>query len=90
MSTSTSTVISLRTSASQRDLIERAARLQGMSRSEFMLEAAREKAQQVLLDQTVFGVSPKQYKAFVATLDAPLRKNAAAQRLLTKRSPWEP
>jgi uncharacterized protein (DUF1778 family) len=54
-----------------------------------MLEASREKAQQVLLDQTLFGVTPKQYKAFVALMDAPLSKNVALQRLLAKRSPWE-
>ena len=71
------------------ELIDRAAQLQGNSRTEFMLEASREKAQQVLLDQTLFTVTPKQYKAFVALMDAPLGKNVALQRLLAKRSPWE-
>jgi uncharacterized protein (DUF1778 family) len=54
MSSTTSTVINLRTPASQRELIDRAAQLQGKSRTEFMLEASREKAQQVLLDKTLF------------------------------------
>ena len=54
-----------------------------------MLEAPREKAQQVLFDQTLFSVSPKQYKAFVALMDAPLDKNVPLQRLLAKRAPWE-
>jgi uncharacterized protein (DUF1778 family) len=89
MSTSASTVINLRTPAAQRELIDRAAQLQGKSRTEFMLEASREKAQQVLLDQTMFNVTPKQYKAFLALMDAPLADNAALQRLLAKRSPWE-
>lgn len=62
-SSTASTVINLRTPASQRELIGRAAHLQGKSRTEFMLEASREKAQQVLLDQTLFTVTPKQYKA---------------------------
>lgn len=70
-------------------MIDRAARLQGRSRTEFMLEAAREKAQQVLLDQTLFHVTPRQYKAFVALMDVPLRDNKALQRLLSRRSPWE-
>ena len=43
----------------------------------------------MLLDQTLFSVTPKQYKAFIALMDAPLGKNAALQRLLAKRSPWE-
>jgi uncharacterized protein (DUF1778 family) len=70
-------------------LIDRAAQLQGKSRTEFMLEASREKAQQVLLDQTMFSVTPKQYKAFLALMEAPLADNAALQRLLAQRSPWE-
>lgn len=89
MSSPVSTVINLRTPAPQRELIDRAARLQGKSRTEFMLEASREKAQQVLLDQTLFTVTSKQYKAFIALMDAPLSRNAALQRLLAKRSPWE-
>ena len=89
MSTTASTVINLRTPLAQRELIDRAARLQGKSRTDFMLEASREKAEQVLLDQTLFTVSAKQYKAFVALMDAPLAKNAALQRLLAKRAPWE-
>ena len=89
MSSSASSVINLRTPATQRELIDRAAQLQGKSRTEFMLEASREKAQQVLLDQTMFSVTPKQYKAFLALMEAPLADNAALQRLLAKRSPWE-
>ena len=89
MSTTASSVINLRAPAAQRDLIDRAAQLQGKSRTEFMLEASREKAQQVLLDQTLFGVTSKQYKAFLTLMNAPLSENAALHRLLAKRSPWE-
>ena len=89
MGTPASSVINLRTPAAQRELIDRAAQLQGKSRTEFMLEASRERAQQVLLDQNLFNVTPKQYKAFLALMDAPLADNAALQRLLSKRSPWE-
>ena len=89
MSTTASTVINLRTPPAQRELIDRAARLQGKSRTEFMLEASREKAEQVLLDQTLFTVSSKQYKAFVALMYAPLAENADLKRLLAKRAPWD-
>jgi uncharacterized protein (DUF1778 family) len=70
-------------------LIDHAAQLRGKSRTEFMLEASREKARQVLLDQTMFSVPPKQYKAFLALIEAPLAENAALQRLLAKRAPWD-
>jgi uncharacterized protein (DUF1778 family) len=76
-SATSSAVINLRTPPAQRELIDRAARLQGKSRTDFMLEASREKAEQVLLDQTLFTVNAKQYKAFVALMDAPLSENAA-------------
>jgi uncharacterized protein (DUF1778 family) len=89
MSTTSSTVINLRTPVSQRELIDRAARLQGKSRTDFMLEASREKAEQVLLDQTLFTVTAKQYKAFEALMNAPLAQNAGLKRLLAKRTPWD-
>ncbi len=44
MSTTASTVIDLRTPPARRELIDRAARLQGKRRTDFMPEASREKA----------------------------------------------
>jgi uncharacterized protein (DUF1778 family) len=41
--------INIRAKKNQRDLIDRAAQLQGKSRSEFMLESAQKTAQDVLL-----------------------------------------
>ena len=89
MGAPSSTVINLRTPPAQRELIDRAARLQGKSRTDFMLEASREKAEQVLLDQTLFAVTAKQYKAFVSLMDAPLADNPALKRFLAKRAPWD-
>lgn len=89
MDTTASTVINLRTAPAQRELIDRAARLQGKSRTDFMLEASREKAEQVLLDQAMFTVSATQYKAFLALMDAPLAENEGLKRLLAKRAPWD-
>ena len=83
-----SSVIKLRVPWEQRALIDRAARLQAKSRTEFMLEASLEKAEQVLLGQVLFTVSPKQFKAFIALMDAPL-DSAPLARLLAKRAPWE-
>jgi uncharacterized protein (DUF1778 family) len=84
-----STTINLRTPRAQRALIDRAAQLQGKTRTEFMLEASREKAQQVLLDQTLFEVSPAQHAKFLALMDAPLAKNRRIKKLLSRRAPWE-
>ena len=89
MSTAAATVINLRTPPAQRELIDRAARLQGKSRTDFMLEASREKAEQVLLDQTLFTVTAQQFKAFEALMDKPLADNPGLLQLLAKPAPWD-
>ncbi len=83
------TIINLRAPAAQRALIDQAAQVQGKSRTDFMLEAACEKAQQVLLDRTVFALDVNRFRRFVKLLDAPIDANEALTRLLAKRAPWE-
>ena len=46
-------IINIRAKQTQRDLIDHAAEIQGKSRSEFMLETAYQKAQEVLLDRCI-------------------------------------
>jgi uncharacterized protein (DUF1778 family) len=81
--------INLRARKPQRELIDRAANTQGQSRTDFMLEAACEKAQQVLLDQTVFQIDQRRYKRFLELLDNPAKPNKALARLLGSTAPWE-
>lgn len=81
--------INLRAQARQRDLIDQAASQLGRNRSDFMLEAACEKAQNVLLDQTFFTLDAKAFASFSALCDAPLQKNAALDGLLASTSPWD-
>ncbi|WP_289500973.1 DUF1778 domain-containing protein [Gloeocapsopsis sp. IPPAS B-1203] len=57
--------INIRAKQNQRDLIDRAAEVQGKSRSEFMLESAYQQAQDVLLNQSFFGLDELKYKQFV-------------------------
>jgi uncharacterized protein (DUF1778 family) len=83
------TIINLRAPSAQRALIDQAAQVQGKSRTDFMLEAAYEKAQQVLLDRTVFALDAKRFERFAEILDAPVKTNKALNRLLAKRAPWE-
>ena len=54
--------ISLRAQPQQRDLIDHAASLLGKSRSDFMLEAACERAQSVLLDQVFFELDAERFR----------------------------
>ena len=83
------TTINLRAPVPQRSLIDQAARVVGKSRTDFMLEAACERAQQVLLDQTVFALDAARFKRFQALLDAPVMQGAALRKLLRRQAPWE-
>jgi len=81
--------INLRAQAPQRNLIDQAARVTGKTRTEFMLEAACEKAQQVLLDQTVFSLDSDRFQRFQALLDAPVENGVGLSKLLDRKAPWE-
>lgn len=80
--------INLRIPETQRQLIDRAAKLTGKNRTDFMLEAACEKAQQVLLDQTVFVLDEAGFQRFVDLLEKPAN-NVGVERLLARRAPWK-
>ncbi|MDO5610486.1 MAG: DUF1778 domain-containing protein [Pseudomonadota bacterium] len=80
--------INLRALPEQRELIDQAARLQGKNRSDFMLEAACDKARDVLLDQVFFELDDKRLQQFHAMLDAPTEDNPGLRRLLAVQAPW--
>lgn len=81
--------INLRALPSQRELIDRAAKALGKNRSDFMLEAACERAQAVLLDRVFFNLDAKAFKQFNDLLDAPVKPNAGLKRLLAVKPPWK-
>jgi uncharacterized protein (DUF1778 family) len=81
-------VISLRPRQAQRDLIGLAAHLLGDSRSNFILEAACDKAQSVLLDQLFFNLQAAKFRQFVKLLDAPPAQNPGLERLMAIEPPW--
>ncbi len=80
--------INLRARPEQRDLIDRAAKLLGRSRSDFMLEAACEKAQSVVLDQVFFKLDAEKFRQFTKLLDAPPARNPGLERLMAVKAPW--
>ena len=81
--------INLRAPAPVKELIDRAARLLGKSRSEFMLESARRYAEDVLLDQRLFLLDEERYAALLDTLGKPPRPTPELRKLLAARAPWE-
>lgn len=80
--------INLRARPEQRDLIDQAARLLGRNRSDFMLEAACDRAQAVMLDQVFFQLSADKLQQFTDLLDAPPSPNPGLERLMAVKAPW--
>ena len=80
--------INIRALPQQRDLIDQAAQVLGKNRSDFMLEAACDKAQSVLLDQVFFSLNRDKFEQFKAMLDGPLEPNPGLERLLAVKAPW--
>jgi uncharacterized protein (DUF1778 family) len=83
------TTINIRMETETRDLIDKAAAVLGKSRSDFMVESARQHAIDVLLDQRLFVLNSDQYDAFVKALDNPPAPNAKLKALMKRRPVWE-
>jgi uncharacterized protein (DUF1778 family) len=81
--------INLRVTRNQKALIDRAASALGRSRSDFMLEAACQEAESILLDQRYFVLSEAEFKRFAAMLDKPPASNPGLERLLRAKAPWD-
>ena len=87
--TEKTTKINLRVSFETRDLIDTAAAAVGKSRTEFMLESARQHAIDVLLDRRLFVLNDEQHDAFIRILKDPPPPNPALRNLMSSKSPWE-
>ena len=81
--------INVRAPVQTRELIDTAAAVEGKTRSEFMLESASRRAQEVLLEKRIFMLEPDKYDELMRILEAPPPPNGALKRLLLGKSPWE-
>lgn len=83
------TNINVRVEAGQRDLIDQAARITRKTRTDFILEAATRAAEDAILDQRLFQVSPETFEAFREALDRPGDSDPRLRGLLDRRPAWE-
>ncbi len=81
--------INLRIEAGTRQLIDEAAAILGKTRTEFMIESARQQAIDVLLDQRLFELDAKRYDAFVHALDHPPAPGPKLKSLLRRAPAWQ-
>lgn len=80
--------VNLRIRNDIRALIDHAAKAQGKTRSDFMIDAARRAAEESLLDQALVRVDPQTYGHFLEVLDKPA-SGAGFERLMNAPKPWE-
>jgi uncharacterized protein (DUF1778 family) len=81
--------INMKAEPKVRSLIDRAAKIAHRNRTEFVLEAAIQRAEEVILDQRLITVDEERFERFVAALDAPPASNPRLQRLMERKAPWE-
>lgn len=81
--------IQLRAPKAVRDVIDRAAAESHATRTEFMLRAALNAAEDALCDRRLFELAPARLAKFEAALAAPLPKPAALKALLNKKPAWD-
>lgn len=81
--------LNLRIKPEEQGLIDRAARLAGKTRTDFVLEAARRAAIETLTDRTMFAVDAATYAKFTRQLDAAPKPNEKLRRTMRTPPPWE-
>jgi uncharacterized protein (DUF1778 family) len=81
--------LNIRIKPGDRGLIDRAAKLTGKTRTDFILEATRRAAEEALMDRTHIAVSEDAYAEFLDRLDAPPAPNARLVRTMRTPPPWE-
>jgi uncharacterized protein (DUF1778 family) len=84
-----SVAINMRADLKKRTLIDMAAAISGRDRTSFILDAACQKAEEVILDQRLYVLDEKAFDAFEQALESqPIRGNTCLQRLLATPNRW--
>lgn len=78
--------ITVRISSAQRDLLSQASRTAKTTLSEFILDAATTRAEDVLADRRLFTLGTPEYQAFLAVLDRPVQDKPRLRMLLAEPS----
>ena len=81
--------IEVRTTASMKALLQRAATSSHKNVTEFLLEAGITAAEEALVDRRIFRLDDAQWQAFESILDRPVVKKPRLVRLLADKSVLE-
>lgn len=80
--------IHIRVRPEEREMIDRAARLRGMNRSQFIMAAATKEAANAVFDNSVIRMSGEDFDAFMHALDHPAGPNEKLKALLSTPPVW--
>jgi Uncharacterized protein conserved in bacteria len=78
--------ITVRISSAQRDLLTKASRTAETTLTEFILDAATTRAEDVLADRRLFTLGIADYQAFLEVLDRPVQDKPRLRLLLAEPS----
>jgi len=81
--------INMKAEPEVRSLIDRAAKLLHLNRTEFVLETMIQRAEEVILDHQLISVDKERFDRFVTALDSPPADNPRLKQLLNRKAPWE-
>ena len=81
--------LDLRLTPAAKQTLQRAAAAVDRTVTDFVLDSALASAAETLADRQLFSLSPGQWDAFVAALDAPPRSHPRLSRLLMEPSVFE-
>ena len=70
-------------------LIDRAAAIRGVTRTEFVLRSSEAAAIETLNERPVITLDDEAYDAFVAALDAPVQPNDRLKKRFARQPLWE-
>jgi uncharacterized protein (DUF1778 family) len=79
----------MRLPASDIAMIDRAARLRGRSRTDFVRDAAVRAAEETIMENTPIRMSPAGFKAFVEAISGPAKPVPEMVELFRRRPVWE-
>jgi uncharacterized protein (DUF1778 family) len=82
-------LIQIRVSAATKAILKRAAALRGQRLSEFMLDSARARAEEIILGQRLIALGDEAYKAFLKMLDVSAKPDKAVRTRMSRKAAWQ-
>jgi uncharacterized protein (DUF1778 family) len=83
--------VSMRFREEDLGIIDRGAKLNGLSRTEFFRQAALHRAQLAMLNETVVRFSPEGFDDFIEAIEkpAPMELSERMRKVFSRKAPWE-